>query len=235
MPGAKAMITVPDGTKPGKIFTTEVQAAESAQTIEIKRCSVCKRDLEDEMGDLLPNAVELRSCVHMACKSCMKHVQGKVCLAYGRPKPTAASLQHLPCLQELQAPETVLEALLEEYYSVRESERDEKDGKLKEKVDHAKEHATKVINKHYRVTSRKVHPDQNGEEYRPQFDTVKKAHDVLSDSELRRDYLDSMVEIATKFDASYLPRSHQAWVVEHDPAENAAAASSNRKTSVEPG
>lgn len=228
--GEKITVRVPPKTVPGKSFSWLVRAAEASQEPEkINTCSVCTRDLEDDT-----TAVELRSCTHSVCKTCIQHVQGKCCLQCGKPHPTTESLQHMPYIQELQAPAAVLDKLLEEFFCCRESEAavgEENAGKAKETFDHSSEKATKAVNRHYRLTSVKVHPDKHGEEFRAQFDMLTKARDVMADPKLRRSYLDEMVGIACKVDLSYIPRSHDIWMERNDPE----AVEQARRKKAEPG
>ena len=58
----------------------------------------------------------------------------------------------------------------------------------------------------------RVHSDQNGEEFRPQFDKLTKARDILLQNEERRKYFDNMFDILCKADVSFLGRGHTQWV-----------------------
>eukprot|EP00978_Attheya_sp_CCMP212_P039703 scaffold208923_cov51-Attheya_sp.AAC.2 len=215
--GTNVNVRVPPATLPGKSFAWMVQAAEQAPE-QIVRCAVCSRGLKDDQM-----AVALRSCPHSVCQGCAPLVESKCCMVCNEPKPTIESLQHIIYVQELQAPEHVVEKLLEEYVCSKESDAAKNmshAGKAMETLSHATEQATKAVNRHYRKTSIKLHPDRNGEAFRPQFELFTKAKQVMIDPELRRSYIEAMLEIVCKVDLGYLPRAHQYWIDKHAPEDD---------------
>mmetsp|Transcript_18234 Transcript_18234/g.44051 ORF Transcript_18234/g.44051 Transcript_18234/m.44051 type:complete len:374 (+) Transcript_18234:217-1338(+) len=76
---------------------------------------------------------------------------------------------------------------------------------------------TKMIQKHFRRASIKVHPDRNGPEYQPQFDLLTKAKNTLVDEALRERYLDDMMNVITTFGPAMLQSSHESWRKKHQP------------------
>jgi hypothetical protein len=78
------------------------------------------------------------------------------------------------------------------------------------------------IKKHYRKKSIKLHPDRNGEEYRPAFEKFTIAKDTLLNVELRRRYLREMTSVYDYYytagngnTGSMLIQSHDSWMARH--------------------
>ena len=79
------------------------------------------------------------------------------------------------------------------------------------------EQVTKVVVKHYRRASVKVHPDRVAIGFQEDFDALTKARNVLREPELRATYMEQMLEVWCKVGAGYVVSSHSAWVDKHQP------------------
>jgi hypothetical protein len=88
---------------------------------------------------------------------------------------------------------------------------------LEQERDAATEEVTKAINKHYRRASVKVHPDRHGDKYQKEFDSLTKARDTLTDVELRKKYVEQMLQIVCKVGTHWVEKSHESWVQKHQP------------------
>ena len=171
-------------------------------------------------------------------------------------------LESLPFLEALQAPREVLETLLDDYYKHQAVEttqkavdaqvaKDIKQGystgqseattvlrqelkRVRRESQDAKEAAEKAIDKHYRATSRTLHPDRHGEQSRPAFERLTKARDCLRLAEKRRLYLEQMMQVA-QISPSLVESSHRTWVArnifaDHGKEEPAVMSASSKKT-----
>lgn len=76
---------------------------------------------------------------------------------------------------------------------------------------------SKAIKSHYRKESRKIHPDHYGEEFRAEFQALNDARECFLDVELRKKYLEEMMEVILKVGTHLLISSHGAWVAKHRP------------------
>lgn len=74
--------------------------------------------------------------------------------------------------------------------------------------------STELIRKHYRKKSIKLHPDRNGESFRPVFEEFTDARDVLSDVKLRQRYLREMLQV---IGLAPIEKSQESWVAKHRP------------------
>ena len=110
-----------------------------------------------------------------------------------------------------------IDAMLDEYFLYRESLRDTKDRTIKEALEEASEKTLKVVDKHYRRASLKVHPDRFGDKFRDEFECLTKARNILRDEALRRSYLDEMIVISCKASIGLILQSHSLWVENNDP------------------
>ena len=191
-------------------------------------CAVCtsilspptEEDASTERGSKLLVAVPLRTCTHSCCSTCIRALQGKVCPQCNLPIPTASSLDPLPYIQQLDnLSVNVKEAIVEEFYCLKESIRTPS----KEEVDaleEASNEVTRLVDKHYRRSSLKVHPDRFGETYRKEFEALTKARDVLREPSLRQSYIKEMVEIVCRLGVSYVDQSHNVWIERNQPDSN---------------
>jgi len=155
-------------------------------------------------------------------------------------------LESLPFFEALQAPKELLECLLDDFikhqtvettnkavetqvakdikqgYSTGESEATttlrEELKRVRKESREAQEAAEKALDKHYRVASRSLHPDRNGEESRPAFERLTKAKDCLKQTDKRRLYLDQMMQVA-QISPSLVEKSHEAWTARNLPHE----------------
>lgn len=148
-------------------------------------------------------------------------------------RPFSVALFALPYIQKFQCtPETpgIVEALLDELYQ--KTITDELRGRLKDVTDDAKlkvlrhceevlekktELTTELVRKHYRKKSIRIHPDRNGEEYRPIFEEFTDARDVFSDVHLRQVYVTQMLEVFSKIGPDHIVIAHEAWNKKHRP------------------
>jgi hypothetical protein len=87
---------------------------------------------------------------------------------------------------------------------------------------------TKALDKHYRVTSLKIHPDRVGEESREAFEKLKVARDCLRQEDKRLLYLEQMLQIVQTFGESFAASSHDQWVRKHLPDVEMPEASAGR-------
>lgn len=164
----------------------------------------------------------------------------------------------LPFFIDLQAPKELLELLLEDFHQSKKVEttqklvntqvkKDIKQGystgeseattTLREelkKVRNAslqrKEAAERAIDKHYRVTSLKLHPDRQGEEARPAFEKLTRARDTLKLTEKRRLYLEQMMNVA-QIQPKLVSSSHETWCRRNIPQQVDSTTKSPSSTS----
>ena len=71
------------------------------------------------------------------------------------------------------------------------------------------------IKRHYRKKSIKLHPDRQGEEYRPSFEKFTLAKDILLNDTHRLRYLQEMTHVASYYAQHVLEQSHEAWIGKH--------------------
>lgn len=80
---------------------------------------------------------------------------------------------------------------------------------------------SKALNKHYRTMSLQLHPDRCGEDKRPAFEALTGARDVLKDADLRCNYMEEMMSVASRPDLASIPglvpKGHAAWVKKYVP------------------
>ena len=230
--GQKQRAQVPAGTKPEKFFKVLVPLPKKEEVAPTLFCSCCLKVVvkKEEAGDDEEIGAPLRACAHYCCQACIVDI-GKTCPSCKLPLPTIGSLGLLPYVKDLDNPsEVVKKALLEEYYTKKESDRLETK-EAKDLLDKASAAATKAIDKHYRRASLRVHPDRFGEKFRKEFNALTKARDVFRNSELRRKYLSEMLDIVCRVDVGYIPQSHQIWIEKNDPdlQEKAAKPAASNK------
>jgi hypothetical protein len=225
IPGQKRTVRIPKDAKPGKFFKLMVPLPAKTED-PVNVCVCCHQQVEeatstiddDDKDKFKPIAVPLRSCVHFCCEQCFPTIQGERCPTCKRSLPTMDSLDHLPYIQQLDAPpDSVKEALIEEFYVAKEANRSSAGNKEQDALEDASKTATKAVDKHCRRASLKVHPDRHGEAFRKEFDILVKARDVLRNVELRRKYLDEMFDIVCRVDVEYVHQSHQIWMQKNDP------------------
>ncbi|KAL3938905.1 MAG: hypothetical protein SGBAC_006281 [Bacillariaceae sp.] len=65
---------------------------------------------------------------------------------------------------------------------------------LQEALDEAQTQASSGIARQFRKASVHVHPDRHGDFYRDEFDGLKSAYKILKDVDVRKDYLDHMLD-----------------------------------------
>ncbi|KAL7447035.1 hypothetical protein ACHAXM_011567 [Skeletonema potamos] len=148
-------------------------------------------------------------------------------------RPLSVAVFALPYIKKFQCtPETpgIVEALIDELYQ--KTITDELRIRLKDVTDDAKlkvlrhceemlekktELTTDLARKHYRKRSIRIHPDRNGEEYRPIFEEFTDARDVFSDVNLRQVYVTQMLEVFSKIGPDSLMMAHEAFNKKHRP------------------
>lgn len=214
-------IIIPPWAKPGKVFDMEVRLPLD-WLVSQSVCVLCNEILPEEgeegdwPGEMLRSP--LRVCDHVCCRPCHQILNGRFCPACERPLPSLKSLELLPLVQSMDNSESIRAALLEEYLLNSEYDKDRSNSKdVVQKITAAAQNTVRVIDKHYRRASIKVHPDRFGDTFRKEFDELTKARDILRDDTLRLSYLDAMVAIACKIDERYIPLSHTMWMKKNDP------------------
>ena len=78
---------------------------------------------------------------------------------------------------------------------------------------------SRIIEKHYRKQSAKIHPDRQGEAFRPMFEDFTQARNVLRDKEMRHGYAKEMLEVLKSLGSQYMESSHDSWIDKHRPGE----------------
>jgi hypothetical protein len=211
IPATKQTVRIPQDAKPGKFF--KVMVPLPVVKTMVHRCCVCTNEFPEGTDNNSIVLLPLRSCAHTSCIACLPSIQGRACPICASPLPTIDSLNHLPHVQLFNS-DAVKQALLGEFFVLKESHRD---GKKQTQLEEAAQAVVKSIDKYYRRASIKLHPDRHGELFRQEFDQLTKARDVLREDKLRRSYVSDMLEIVCKIDSGYIPQSHQSWVNRHDP------------------
>ena len=89
----------------------------------------------------------------------------------------------------------------------------------------------KLLGKHYRQVSIKLHPDKNDGLPRDVFDRFKVYMDVLRDSDKRVKYLTEMLEIQRRL-PQHVVRSHQTWMKANSDHEEGDVAVDSSKPKV---
>ena len=240
IPGTKHTVVIPTDVTPGKSFKIMVPLPPKLdERKKISFCCVCSRqlhgisteDYNDNNEGTRSDFKALRACVHVSCPACFSSVQGKACPICASPLPTLESLDHLPFVQDLNNSISVKEALLEEFYLYKESMlRDGDNPQKRQALAEASAAAQKAIEKYYRRASIEVHPDRLGESFRPAFDRLTKARDILRDNLLRSSYVSELLEIVCKVDIAYVVQSQSAWLAKHDPDARDQARRFNKPT-----
>lgn len=215
-------LIIPPYAKAGKAFSIQIPIP---QEIAVSTCVLCDEILP-EVGDFdEKERAPLRVCDHVCCNQCHDVLSGRYCPACEAPIPSVTTLELLPLIQHMGNSLPLREALLEEYFLNKQHEADPTNKDIAKKKEVAAQNSVKVIDKHYRRESIKVHPDRFGDTFRQDFDELTKAKDILGNVTLRESYLDPMISIACKLDEKYIPYSHTMWMQNNDPGKRGQARS----------